>query len=511
MSGPKVVTYTMNAFKGRLKEFMRMQAKLTQMSFEMQQAEIRDETFNIHFDCKDSYKEISADIEKALTTMVFDYKGSFNQKTHDVILKKINERSKQLSEVISKSEAILSEYHSKQKDYNSFIDYNLFVKNAQSSFAKFKEDVSENTESNFAKKNAMLVEEAKKKYGSILYEHENKTFSWGFDKILEEEKNIIIDHVIVKENQVREIRQELLDKVIASDTNQKITTPRLKKTTKPNDDIIKISKKIELMINSCNEKEVSSKYSDQFNKLKQSESMNDLFFYQELHDRILENENSRRNKLIINDIIAVLNTARFDKTLNQDKKLLLQKAVNLIGNPKVSGKEVKDLQKELDLFYKKNRQALEELEIKKKEQLFVKSQIIMNFENLGYEVMDDLNVIDFEKVDDFYLKAPGQENLLNIKFKEDGSFRYVFQIPEKKEELSVEKQKMRLHEMKTTCDDFSAILVDLKQMGVDIQVKSDKPIELSSMITIPETVSSKLKTKKTQTQRKQQLKKLYLD
>jgi hypothetical protein len=59
MSGPKVVTYTMNAFEGKLKDFMRMQAKLTQMSFEMQEAEIHDETFNIHFDCKDSYKKIA--------------------------------------------------------------------------------------------------------------------------------------------------------------------------------------------------------------------------------------------------------------------------------------------------------------------------------------------------------------------------------------------------------------------------------------------------------------------
>jgi hypothetical protein len=503
MSGPKVVTYTMNAFEGKLKDFMRMQAKLTQMSFEMQEAEIHDETFNIHFDCKDSYKKIAADFEKALKNMVFDYKGTFNQKTHDIILKKINERTQQLSEVVKKSEAILSDYHSKQKDYNSFLDYNLFVKNAQSSFDKFKTDVGDNLQTNFAKKNAVVVEEAKKKYGSILYEQESKSFSWGFDKMVEEEKNVVVNHVIEKENLVRDIRQELLDKVIATDTNQKITTPRLKKTIKPNDDIIKISKKIELMVNSCNEKAVSSNYSDQFNKLKHSESMNDLFFYQEMHDRILENETSRKNKLAVNNIIAVLNSTTYDKALSQDKKYLLQRAVKLIDSNKLSEKEVHELKKEHELLVKRNLQLAEDLKIKKKEQLFVKSQIIMNLENMGYEVMDDLNVIDFEKED--------EQNLLNIKFKEDGSFRYVFQIPEKKEELSVEEQKMRLHEMKTTCGDFSAILNDLKQMGVDINVKSDKPIELSSMITIPETVSSKLKTKKTQTQRKQQLKKLYLD
>ena len=43
--------------------------------------------------------------------------------------------------------------------------------------------------------------------------------------------------------------------------------------------------------------------------------------------------------------------------------------------------------------------------------------------------MDDLKVIDFEKENDFYLKAPGQENLLNIKFKdEDGKNKYLHML-----------------------------------------------------------------------------------
>ncbi len=501
----------MNAFDGRLNEFMRKQAQLAQMCIEMQEAEISDETFNIHFNCKESYDKIKTEIQKALTSMVFDYKGTIDKKTYDSIDNQIKERTQKLNEVINKSETILSEYNSKQKDYKSFLDYNLFVQNAQNSLEKFKTDTNENLNTNFAKQNAVLVEEAKKKYGTIVYEKASKEFTWGFDKIVEKEKNMVVNHLIEKENLIRDIRQELMDKVIDTDTKQKITATIKKKVVKPSEEINTITLKIEILINNCNEKTISNNYSKQFNKLKQSESMNDLFFYQELHDRILENETSRRHKLIVNDIIAHLNSSSIDISLNQDKKLMLQKAINLLNNAKISEKEANCLKKETELFFIRNRKAAEDREIKKKEQLFVKSQIIMNFENLGYEVMDDLKVIDFEKEDDFYLKAPGQENLLNIKFKEDGSFRYVFEIPEKKEELSVDEQKLKLHEMQTTCDDFVAILNDLKQMGVNVEVKSDKPIELNSMITIPEVISTKLKTQKSQTQRKQQLKKLYLE
>ena len=501
----------MNAFEGKLKTLMRMQATLKQMKVEMQQAAIHDEALNLNFDCMDSYNKIASEIEIALTAMVFDYNGTFDLKTGLLIENKINERTQKLSEIIKKSEAIVSDFNAKKKDYNSFIDYNLFVKNAEASLEKFKTDSNENIGEYFAKDNPVLVEETKTKYNTIVYELETKNFTWGFDKLADAEKNVIINHVLEKENLIRDIRQELLDKVIASGTNQKISTNLKKKPDKPSDEINNISKKIELLINNCNDKTTSDNYSTQFNKIKESESMDDLFFYQELHDRILENETTRKNKLFINDIIVNLNAIHTVDSLNQDKNFLLQKALKLLNNTKIRENEVNDIKKENELFFKNSRLAAEEIEIKKKEQLFIKSQIILNFENLGYEVMDDIKVIDFEKENDFYLKAPGQENLLNIKFKEDGSFRYVFQIPGKKDELSVDEQKIKLHEMKTTCEDFAAVLNDLKKMGVAIDVKSEKPVELSSMITIPESVSIRLNTPLKQSQRKQQIKKLYLE
>jgi hypothetical protein len=248
----------------------------------------------------------------------------------------------------------------------------------------------------------------------------------------------------------------------------------------------------------------------QFEKLKLSQSMNDLFFYQELHDSLLEKESTRKNKQQINELLASMNHSSIEHLLSMQKKELVQKAVKLINKSRVTEIETNNLSNEIRDFFLKNAKIKQENELKKKEQLFVKSQIILNFENLGYHVMDDLEVIDFEKESDFYLQAPGQENVLNIKFKEDGSFRYVFQIPQKKEALSTDEQKMKLHEMKTTCDDFVNVLNDLKKMGVDIDIKSDKPIELASMVTIPESLNDKLKTQKKQTQMKQQIKKLYL-
>jgi hypothetical protein len=501
----------MNAFKGALRDFMRLQSRLNQMKCDMLKAAIHDENLNIHYDLKESYGKISAEIEKNLVAMVFDYEGNIDKKTYDNIQNQINTRTQKLQEVIKKSEAILSDFNNKQKDYNSYTDYLSFVDNAKESFKKFKIELTENTEKTFSKDNPQLAQETMKKYGTIVLEEQTKKFDWGFDKLSEESKKEIFDYVTVKEEQIREIRNELLDKIIAQDSKQKSVIVTKSKDDKSSEEIKRVSQKIQLLINQCNDKTIVNDYTERFSKLKQSESMNDLFFYKELHDSILEKESSRKNKQTINKMLANVNSSSIDKSINIEKETWVQKAINFINNTNVSEKEINVLKAEKELLLKKNRQIAENLELKKKEQHFIKSQIILNFEKMGYTVLDDLQVIDFEKENDFYLQAAGQENVLNIKFKDDGSFRYVFQIPQNKENLSVEEQKMKLHEMKTTCDDFVNVLNDLKQMGVDINVKSDKPIELNSMITIPESLNEKLQTQKKQTQRKQQIKKLYLE
>jgi hypothetical protein len=511
MSSPKVITYTMNAFEGKLRELMRMQSRLKQMSIEIQLAAIHDNALNIHYDCSKSYQAIAAEVEKALTTLVFDYKGSFNQRTHDLIEKKINERSLKLSELIKKSDVIITDFENKQKDYKSFIDYNSFIENSKTSLEKFKKDLNEQVDGSFAKSNAVLADDAKKKFGTILYEQEKTNFDWGFNNKADEEKNKIVNHITEKENLLREIRQELLTKVVSTDKNQHISTDLLKLRNKIPDEILKVSQKIELLINNCDESPIRTNYRVQFDKLKQSESMTDLYFYQELHDRILKNETTRKHKVFLNCVIADLNNFPPTTALLKDKNFIIQKTLKLLDDTSITENEVDCIKNDLESFYRKNRQAAEEAETKKKEQHFIKTQVIHNLENLGYEVMEDLNVIDFEKENDFYLKAPGQENLLNLKFKEDGSFRYVFEIPEKVDQLTVDQQKMRLHEMKTTCHDFLSVVDDLKQMGVKMDIKAEKPEELSSLVTIPESVSAKLNTRKDQPQRKQQIKKLYLD
>ena len=88
--------------------------------------------------------------------------------------------------------------------------------------------------------------------------------------------------------------------------------------------------------------------------------------------------------------------------------------------------------------------------------------------------MDDLEVIDFEKADDLLLKCKDKTNYLNLKFKEDGSIKYSFQIPENKESLNENELKYKLSQMNETCGDFQLVLSDLAKLGLKMELKNKR-------------------------------------
>lgn len=88
--------------------------------------------------------------------------------------------------------------------------------------------------------------------------------------------------------------------------------------------------------------------------------------------------------------------------------------------------------------------------------------------------------------------------------------RYIFKIDKDKELLLADEQNAKLHEMKVTCDEFTAVLGDLAKMGLKINLRNEKPIELNSIITISKTENSRIRKIIPTQQVQSQLRKKYL-
>jgi hypothetical protein len=516
MSGPKDYSpppkYSIQVFNGKLNQVFQLQSRLKMLCSELEGLHVSDSKLNIQFDCKNELSKIRKQIDKVLKALVFDYKGTFGQDTYNRIDKEIDLKISELLKSINECEIIKAEFAGKKTNYNSFLSYLIFYDNSNISFDEFKSQIIHYLKTNVESSSPEIFKEAEKKISSVEFTKEKAKFGFGFNSKIDSQKQVVVDHVIQKEESVNNIRAEISDKIIekfqATGSKIKLTS---KQDIKVNEESKAISEKIKSLIRNCDDSAMRKRFKEEFGKLTESESLKDMYFFKELHDSIFDTEKTRKLKIEINETLSELSQSSFHLSAQTERQTVVKFCLALMNNSTITKNEFDEVQIKLEQLRNHNNKYFQEDEIKNKEHLFLKSQLILCLENQGYEVMDDLEVIDFEKENDFLLKIKGQENYLNLKFKEDGSMRYVFQIPENKNELSTDQKNMKLHEMKVTCSEFQSVLKDLSKMGLKVNMRSEKPSEIDSIVSLSSKAKEKLKTKSTTKQQKQQFRKKYLN
>lgn len=501
----------MQVFNGKLNQVFQLQSRLKMLCSEIEGLHVSDAKLNIQFDCKNELSKIRRQVDRVLKALVFDYKGTFGQDTYNKIDNEIDLRISELLKTVNECDLIKTEFGAKKNDYNSFLSYLVFYDNSNISFDEFKSQIVHYLKTNIESSSPEIFNEANKKISAVEFTKSKTKFGFGFNSKLDSEKQSVVDHVIEKEEAVNKVRAEISDKVIDKfqATGSKINLK--KQENKSSDESNAITEKIKSLIRNCDDSAMRKKYKNDLQQLTESESLKDTYFFKELHDSILETEKTRKSKVILNEVLSELSKSSFHLSAQTERETLVKYCLTLMNNSTITKNEFDEVEIKLEQLRNHSNKFFEEDEIKNKEHLFLKSQLILCLENQGYEVMDDLEVIDFEKENDFLLKIKGQENYLNLKFKEDGSMRFVFQIPENKDELSTDQQNMKLHEMKVTCSEFQSVLKDLGKMGLKVNMRSEKPIELSSIVSITNKEKEKLKTKSKSQQQQQQLRKKYLN
>jgi hypothetical protein len=516
MSGPKDYSpppkYSIQAFDGKLNEVFKLQSRLKMLCSEIEGLHVSDSRLNIHFDCKTDFNKIRKQIDRVLKALIFDYKGTFGQDTYDRINGEIDLKISELLKAQNECDLVKTAFTDKKADYNSFLSYLIFYDNSNISFDEFRSRVIQYLKTEIESDSPGIFKEAEKKISFVEFNLDKAKFGPGFNSKLDSEKQAVIDHVIHKEDSVNNIRAEISDKVI---DKFRATGSKIQPSSKPGnkfyDESNAISEKIKFLTSNCNDAAMRKKYKAELEKLTESESLKDIYFFKELHDSILETEKTRKAKVEINSILSELNTSSFHLLSQTERQNLTRLCLSLLNGSCISKNEYDDVQTKLEQLKNQSDKFFEDDAIKNKERIFLKSQLILCLENRGYEVMDDLEVIDFEKESDFLLKIRGQENYLNLKFKEDGSMRYVFQIPEDKEKLTTDDKNLKLHEMKVTCQEFQSVLRDLTGMGLKMNLRSEKPIDFNSIISVSGSHKEKIKIKTRTPQQKQQLRKKYLN
>jgi hypothetical protein len=510
MSGPKDYSpppsYSLKVFDGQLNTIFQLQCQLSTIQDELKLCRVNNIDLNISFDCLKELGEIEDNIRTALKTMVFDYKGVFGQATYDKISAEIDARIKSLDKLVKTCQGIQDEYILKNNDYQSYLKYLELYDSAVLSFTSFKEGILDYFQKNVSKISPKIFLEAQSDIQSVNFSEHKVSFQLGFNSIAENSTNKIVNEVLVKEKEIGQIRIITSDKIIQQFPNNRLPI----KKEAISKDVTAIIKQIEIILKLCPVPEIVSKYRIELERLEQSESLTDIHYYNQIHDSIIKSEKTRELKLGIYNLIKNINDSSFHISLANEQEKLIKACLLLIDKSSIDVREVSRVKELMSQLKITSNTIKREADIFEKERLFLKSQIVLSLENMGYEVMDDLEVIDFEKTDDLLLKCNDKSNYLNLKFKKDGSFRYIFQIPEKKESLSVDQINNKLKQMDMTCSDFRHVLSDLGKMGLKIDLRNAKPTSKEYLLSLTENQEKKVKIKKRES-KKIELKRKYLD
>lgn len=511
MSGPKDYCppprYSMQVFDGKLNRVFQLQSRLKMLCSEIDGLHVSDSELAIQFDCSSELEKLEKENYEALKLLVFDYKGTFGQDVYNRVSSEVDSKISKIQKQVDACESIKSRFAAKKADYEAYRSYLCFYENSKISFDEFKGQVIDYLSSNLKARVPEIFNEAKQMIGSVNFEKQASPFAFGFSSKSESQKQSVIEHVGQRENEINHIRSDTSDKVLNKLTTTTVLT-RPQKLEIAEDKAI-IIEKIKTLIRRSDESGSKKMYAKNLERLLESESLKDIYFFKELHDSILETEKVRRLKVEITTMLSDLNEVSVHQAVESEKQKTIKLCLNLLRLSSVTTNQVDAARQRLEQMRRNSGQRFEQEEIRQKERLFLKSQIVLCLENLGYEVMEDLQVIDFEKESDFLLKIHDQENYLNLKFKEDGSMRYVFQIPEDPKALSTDEKNLKLHEMKVTCDEFQSVLADLSKMGLKIDLRSEKPIEYDSLLSVSTNKKDGLKEKSKRCQR-QQLRNKYL-
>lgn len=506
MSGPKSYSpppsYSLNVFNGKLNEIFQLQSKIKSLIEELANLSCIDNAKDIKFDCSYFIGTNRIQIENLLASFSIDHPGTFGQKVYDEFNRQIDSKIRQLKCFLEEINKEKKDFQEKKEDYQSFIAYENFYDHAISSFQSFKLQVIQYLGNYLKADYPELFVEAKESIEKVNNSVDKSKFKFGFRNIQSSQKTEIKNAIERCESNINTIRTELSDKVLDKiGDDETSVSKQLKSNGKVNQekqtDIQIQIDKIKSYISDISDQNSRKDYQQKLENLINSSSFKDVYFYIELCEEIKEAEKIFSWKTEIQNMIAEINKIQIHDELQKEKLTLVEFGISLIEKERIKSYEFEDFQTQLILLREKNEKIYLEKSIKEKERLFLKTQLIKSLESLNYEVLDDMQVIDFEKETDFVLKIPRQSNYLNLRFQRDGSFLYNFLISQRRDELSIDQKQQKLLEMETTCKEFKNLLNDLESIGLKIDLNSEKPISEKALMQIPQKYQSKIKVTKT--------------
>ena len=489
MSGPK--GYSVSVFDSRLSEIFQLQGIIQTLLAKFPDFKVCDEGRNIIFDCSDFTRSNQQKARQLIFPFSINHSGTISQGIYDDYNRQIRDKISKLNSFLSSLENEQNIFLNKQADYHSFLSYEEYFQHAIDSFYSFRSQVVEYLASYLEKECPNFMKEAKDSIERVEMQTMKAEFKFRFRQIKENKKDEIKRDAKRCKSEINEVRIKTSDRVINDITKTKLAKALagenlwLKGKDEAAKKLNEKIKNIEKFISSVEDPYRRKTYQDKLENLIKSQTFKDGYYFAELFEDIKDAERIDKWKAEIHQAIIKLNQIQLHGSYRAEKATLLQTALVLTEKQTMKLYEFTDFKTKFNIFRDKNQKAIQNDLIKEKERQYIKAQLVQSLKNLNYEVMNDMEVIDFEKESDFIFNIPNQSNYLNLRFNPDGSFLYNFLILEKTAALSIDQKKQKLGEMESTCTEFKMLLKELVAMGLKTDLNKEMQISEKALIRVP--------------------------
>ncbi|MCD4794501.1 MAG: hypothetical protein K8R54_14790 [Bacteroidales bacterium] len=510
MSGPKSYkTYSINVFEGKLNDIFCMQSDIIQIFKELKNFSVNDNERNIKFNCDDFTDKNQDEVNKQIKSFVVEYKGRFGQEKYDEFNKKIKSKVKSLNKFLNKLKKEKTDFSEKREDYQSYISYEKYYENSLNSLKRFKTNVIDYLEQNIDDEHLKKFEKTKNTIKQFKPTIKKLNFEYGFQDIEKTNKQKVSKFITQSENKLGDFKNIIVKSIINESLSQKKQVPQAEQTksVKQNKEIKNLTKKINEKINVLKDNKLRKKFISELNKLQKSKVLTDVYFYKEFLDNLKQSERTQEYKQEIKNFIYEINNTETASVLAEKRNKFLQTAIGLLELPVIKQYSLNDFKTRYRVLKEKNIEEIHDEYVRKKENEFLKSQLVNGLQNMNYQVADDMEVIDFEKQSDFLLKVPNQKNYINLRIGKDNTIAYNFLIEENKDSLSIDQKRKKVTEMESACKGFKQVLEDLEKMGLKVNQTNDNAATEETIMQLPKKYRDKIKSEEKQKQRLQQTEK----
>jgi len=494
MSGPK--TYSIVSFDSELQIIFFKQNQITNLVNQIEKITINDSNLQIDFNGRKELSDLSVKIKEALRNFSIKPNIYFMSAAETEARQKISNKNIKLDQLLSRLKNILKNLEKKVDDYKSYKNYLTLNEQNQNSFNQFKKTTLEYYNKILKEKYPNELSLATNNIKKIKYQLVPEKFHWGFSEELNKKKEHLTKYLIEKEQKINEIKLNISNKIIELSGDINIYDEE-------NPEINKWTDKINDIIAKCEIDIYKKQFLQKLKELKESDILKNIYYYKELFNEINSFVSNHKNKIELISIMNKINDSNLHKELSTKIALIIENIKNTLKKSRIGEAEVKIYKEHLQKLLIEDKKLKEREQIKLKEKIFIKKQLINILTEMNYEPVFDMQVINFEKENSFLLKIPQQENYINIMITNDGRINYNFQIPQNPRDLSTDEKDKKLKEMNISCDLFQESLEYLKKVGLSIQIKHSTPANADALMSFTKKTKNLLKDK---IQKKQRMK-----